>query len=361
MVGAAVPEETLSGVAAALFLPTPGSVFRQHYRVRRAIAAGGAGAVYEVVDERTGSRRALKVLLPDRVTDPEARERFAQEARITANLRSDHLVDTLDVGTDAATGLPFIVLDLVEGEALGTISARRGPLPFDEVVAIARQIALGLDRLHAAGIVHRDVTPGNVIVGRAPDGAPRVKLVDYGTAKFIAESTTYAKTTLALGTPLYMAPEQIEGDGSIDGRADVYALAHVVYTLLVGEPYFDPRRAGRGRGFAILVTILRGLTELPSERAARAGASLPRGFDAWFGRVAARSRDARPGWASEAIADLARIATSPERSLPALDVAMPVAASGRGAGSRRTAVAAVEFTVGQKRSSSPDSSVPIVG
>ena len=294
-----------------LTLPPIGSLFHGTYRIERCVATGGMGAVYEIVDEASGRRRALKVLLPAHVLDDELRARFEQESRITAGVRSEHLVDTLAVGIDDTTGFPYLVQELLCGENLAAVSRQRGPIALAEVRGLAMQVARGLDRLHAVGIVHRDVTPANIVVCERDDGSPLVKIVDFGTAKWIFDGDGAPKTTLAVGTPLYMAPEQIDGDGAVDGRADVYALAQVVYTLLVGEPYFEPRLTERSRAFSVVLAVARGTVEPASHRARRAGIELPPGFDAWFARATAKRPLERPRWATHAVKELDTLDASP--------------------------------------------------
>ena len=274
-----------------------GELFHGRFEVVRSISKGGVGAVYEVRDERTGRRRALKVLLPMFAIDEDARERLSLEARITGNLRSRHVVEVVDAGCDETSGCPYVVMDLLDGESLGALLAR-GPVPVGTALDVLRQTALGLDALHGAGVIHRDVKPENVVVTREPDGALRACLVDLGVAK-VARSGA-APTTRALGTPLYMAPEQIEGVGDLDGRADVYSLGHLAFTLLVGRAYFDDEHR-RGALYRVLLDATRGLPEAAHERAVRLGGELPPGFDAWFEEVTARDRQRRPPTAGEAV------------------------------------------------------------
>src|SRR6185312_4556451 len=140
----------------------PGDAFGSGYQVVRRLKAGGMGAIYEVVHLVTRRRRALKVLLSSLVVDPVQRERFTREATITAEVKSEHLVEVFDAGIDAATGMPFLVMELLRGEDLGEVLARRGTLPAGEVVDLLGQAARAIDRMHAAGVVHRDLKPGNV-------------------------------------------------------------------------------------------------------------------------------------------------------------------------------------------------------
>jgi serine/threonine-protein kinase len=262
------------------------------------------GAVYEVVDVRTESPRALKVMLPSIVEDPDLRARFALEARVTGNIISDHVVRVLDAGIDEASGTPFLVMDLLQGEEVGGLAHRRGALPFDEVVLYLRQAALALDKTHAAGIVHRDLKPENLFVTYRDDGSPCVKILDFGIAKVVAQST--ARATRAVGTPLYMSPEQIRGDGRVSARADVYALGHIAYTLLVGEPYWAPEMKAAESVYPLLTAIMTGLPEAATARALRRRRiMLPPAFDGWFATCVALHAEQRPERATLALSALA--------------------------------------------------------
>jgi serine/threonine protein kinase len=213
-----------------------GQVFHGRYEIVRCLKAGGMGAVYECIHLKTRKRRALKVMLPEMVVDPSMRERFELEARVTADIESEHIVETFDAGIDEETGAPFLVMELLRGEELSALLKRRGALPADEVVLLLSQAARALDRTHAAGIVHRDLKPDNFFVTSRDDDSPRIKILDFGIAKVISDRTSAEQKTAAIGTPLYMSPEQFQGDGAIGPRADIYALGHIAYALLTGRP-----------------------------------------------------------------------------------------------------------------------------
>jgi len=281
-----------------------GRVFHDRYEVVRCLRAGGMGAVYEVVDQKTRRRRALKVMLPSVVSDPDLRARFKLEATITAEIESEHIVETLDADVDHETGSPFVVMDLLKGEDLGAVLARRRRLPPDEVVELLRQAARALDRTHAAGVVHRDLKPENLFLTSGDDGKPKIKVLDFGIAKIVAESSAPLLTTRAMGTPLYMPPEQIRGDGDIGPHADLYALAHVAFALLVGEPYWKEDKGSSV--FVVFNRILSGCVDPPTSRAMRRrGVSLPPTFDAWFLKATSVQPEDRFGTATAEIAALA--------------------------------------------------------
>src|SRR5205823_5924260 len=127
----------------------------------------------------------------------------------------------------------------LRGRDLAAEIEARSKLPPKEAVVLLSQAALALDKTHDAGIVHRDLKPENLFLTKRDDGTPRLKVLDFGIAKVVAQSAQTAKQTKSIGTPLYMSPEQIHGDAKIDARSDLYALAHIAYALLVGEPYWE--------------------------------------------------------------------------------------------------------------------------
>ncbi len=282
----------------------PGALFDERYRVVRSLNAGGMGAVYEVVDERTDSPRALKVMLPSLVSDPDLRARFALEAKVTGNIASDHIVRVSDAGVEAA-GTPYLVMELLQGEELSSLVRRRGPLPPAEVVLYLHQTALALDKTHAAGIVHRDLKLENLFVTSRDDGSPCVKILDFGIAKIVAQGT--AGTTQAVGTPIYMAPEQIRGEGAIGHRADLFALGHIAYACLAGEPYWSEEAKAAPSVFTLLGRMVGGLPEPPAARSLRRrGVALPLAFDDWMQRAVAIREDDRFDRATDQIAALAQ-------------------------------------------------------
>jgi hypothetical protein len=269
-----------------------GTFFHGRYRVVRMIKAGGMGAVYEVLDETTNSPRALKVMLPGLIEDAGKRARFALEAKITGNIESEHLVRVFDAGVDEASGEPFLLMDLLRGEELQAIVTKRKVLPPGEALYYLAQLTRVLEKTHAAGIVHRDLKPENLFITRRDDGSPCLKILDFGIAKVVVQHQ--AQKTRALGTPLYMAPEQIRGESSIGPRADLYSLAHVTYTTLAGEAYWFEDTMAHDSLYPLLMKLLSGAPEAASARALRrTGVRLPPAFDEWFHRATSLDPAAR--------------------------------------------------------------------
>jgi serine/threonine-protein kinase len=174
-----------------------------------------------------------------------------------------------------------------------------------EVVTYLDQTAMALDKTHQASIIHRDLKPGNLFLTSRDDGQPRIKVLDFGVAKVLAESATASDGTRSVGTPLYMAPEQFDPDAALTGAADIYALGMIAYTLLVGRPYWAPELKKREHVVLFAMTVVQGPPEPASVRAASHGVTLPPAFDSWFARVTAPNPADRFPVATAATAALA--------------------------------------------------------
>ena len=198
------------------------------YEIRDELGEGGMGTVYRAYDPTLGREVALKVLQPQLYReDPQFSMRFEREARTIASLEHSSIVSLYEFGEDGEW--LYIVMRLMEG---GTLRERleQGPLGLEETIAIVRRIGSALDKAHSRGIVHRDLKPGNILFDE--DG--EAFLSDFGIVK--AEDSTGLKTRtgMALGTPHYMSPEQLDGK-EVDGRSDIYSLGVVLYEMLSGE------------------------------------------------------------------------------------------------------------------------------
>ncbi|MBI4952682.1 MAG: serine/threonine protein kinase, partial [Myxococcales bacterium] len=316
------------------YLPIGGTFDRGRYRVERCIAAGGMGAVYEVQHLETRRRRALKVMLPSVVADPDMRARFRREATVAADIESEHIAEVLDAGIDDATGAPFIVMELLKGQELAALVTQHGPRQPAEAVVYLWHAALALDKAHAIGVIHRDLKPENLFVTYRDDGAPRVKLLDFGIAKVLEGDKDVKATRGVLGTPLYISPEQIASPQSIGPATDAYALAQIAYTLLVGEPYWAVEEAAAETVIQLLMSIATAIPEPPSERArARRNIVLPPAFDAWFARATADKPAARYPGVLATVAALAEALGVPLPAHGAAAVAAQLAGGGATSGS----------------------------
>jgi serine/threonine protein kinase len=298
-----------------------GAIFAGRYRVIRRLAAGAMGAVYEAEHLGTGRRRALKVMHAHTLERPELRERFKLEARVTAGITSEFIVEVFDAGIDEETGTPFLVMELLSGEELGQRLRRVGRFSPEEALGYLHQTSLALEETHKASIVHRDLKPGNLFVVERAGRDPVVKVLDFGVAKIVAESATSGGATMAVGTPHYMAPEQFRG-GKVSPATDIYALGMIAYTLLVGEAYWADEKKESDNLLSFAIIAGRGPKELASVRAGRRGALLPAEFDGWFARATAAQPARRFASAIEAVGALADVFGLPRpavRAPPAIE------------------------------------------
>jgi eukaryotic-like serine/threonine-protein kinase len=208
------------------------------YELHQLIAAGGMGQVWRGTDTALHRPVAVKVLRSEYTGDPTFLARFRAEAQHAASLSHPNIAVVFDYGEEIAqdgTGetLAYLVMELVEGEPLSTLVAREGPLSTEATLSLLRQTAFGLGEAHQAGLVHRDVKPGNILV--RPDGG--VKITDFGIA-WSARSVALTRTGQVIGTPQYLSPEQAEGRPTTPA-SDVYALGLIGYECLTGHPAFD--------------------------------------------------------------------------------------------------------------------------
>ncbi len=201
------------------------------------IGRGGMGEVYEATSRATGARAAVKLLRREVMADPDAVSRFEREARIAADLDSEHIVQVLEVGGIEAP-VPFIAMEFLEGEDLASLLRARGRLPISQVVELIEQVAAGLDAAHEKGIIHRDLKPQNLFLTRAADGSRHWKILDFGVSKLLWGADATIGVGQLVGTPTYMSPEQAEGSAEIDARSDLYSLMVVVYRTLTGAQAF---------------------------------------------------------------------------------------------------------------------------
>jgi serine/threonine protein kinase len=275
------------------------SILGEKYRLIRQIDEGAMGSVWLAEHLSLHSPVAIKLIAPEVADTEDGVQRFFREARTAAALRNPHVVQILDYGVQQ--GIPYIVMELLEGEPLSERLRRVQRLSFAETEHVLRHVSRALSRAHDAGIVHRDLKPANVFIV-SNEEEELVKLLDFGIAKagafvLTASMASNTRTGVFLGTPFYMSPEQVEGKKSLDCRADIWGMGVLAYECLLGELPF----AGDTFGSLVLSICARPLP-VPSERG-----PVPAGFDAWFFRACARDPAERFQSAREAAAELRRL------------------------------------------------------
>ena len=250
--GTALTGASLVPIAPSSDDPRIGTRLVGRYELRRVVADGGMGRVYEGIDKQTDSRVAVKILHADVAKDEIALERFKREYEINASLPHEHIVKVLDFQRDPVGDTWLLVMEFLDGEELRYALKREKTLPPERIVRMMSQVAIGLDEAHARSFIHRDLKPDNVFLVGSREG-DAVKLLDFGSAKDTGNSKQKKLTVLGttIGSPYYMAPEQAQGLETIDPRADVFALGAVVYECLTGEVPF-----GGTNGPSILLAIL---------------------------------------------------------------------------------------------------------
>ncbi|AUX45564.1 protein kinase [Sorangium cellulosum] len=229
--------QTLSAATPARPTRQFGAVLEDRYVIQGFIGAGGMSRVYLAADSRTKEQVAVKILNHSFAVDRGQRERFLRELEVAAEIGHPNIIKVLDAG-ERKDGAPFIVLELLTGESLGSMLRREGAVSEAVALPLIRQAASALSAAHAAGIIHRDVKPDNMFLVRSQAGPRVLKMMDFGFAKLRSGPATAAG--IVLGTVPYMAPEQALAD-PVDGRTDVYALGVTMFRMLTGQlPFSSP-------------------------------------------------------------------------------------------------------------------------
>jgi serine/threonine protein kinase len=269
--------------------PAAGSVVAGKYQLERLVARGGMGTIWDALDTDLERHVAIKFMDPKIAANEDLRQRFTREARAVARLRTPHVVQIYEHGLFDA--VPYIVMELLEGEDLHARLKRQAPLPLDEAALIVSQIARGLRTAHEAGIIHRDLKPQNIFLARQ-DGEQVAKILDFGVAKMRASFAGFeTRVGTVLGSPNYMAPEQARSAPQIDHRADVWSLGAIAFRAVTGKMAFPGEIAG-----AVIIKICAEPPPMPS----KIRGDLPREMDAFFTKVFQRNPDDRYQSAREA-------------------------------------------------------------
>jgi serine/threonine-protein kinase len=268
-----------------------GSTIGGKYKVLRLIGSGGMGTVWEGVHTALGTRVAIKFIKPRFSDQAEARARFEIEARAAAKLNSKHAVHVYDYGVNPE-GLPYIVMEFLEGESLSEAIIGRGPLDPFEVAQIITQAARALSRAHGSGIVHRDLKPDNIFLAKSDepiDGLPYVvKLVDFGIAKMFEDEPPEGtppkmggptREGTVIGTPNFMAPEQLTVGGAPGPLTDLWSIGACTFAAMTGRLPFEGD---------VLGDIVLKVCAAPMPAPSKINPAVPNGFDAWFARACSR-------------------------------------------------------------------------
>lgn len=304
----------------------PGSIGRLgHYEVREVVGRGGMGVVLRAFDENLHRVIAVKVMAPQLAASATARQRFIREARAAAAVSHDHIVTIHAV--EEAGGLPYIVMQYVDGISLQERLDRTGPLRLAEVLRIGMQAASGLAAAHKQGLVHRDIKPANILL---ENGVERVKITDFGLAR-AADDASLTQAGAVAGTPQYMSPEQAEGK-PVDARSDLFSLGSVLYAMCTGRPPF--------RGSTARAVLKRVCEEAPAP-VREAGPEVPD----WLCAIVAKLQAKEPADRYQSAAEVAEVlgrhlAHVQHPSVVPLSAVEPAAPAKRAARHRRWAVAA---------------------
>ncbi|WP_181442151.1 protein kinase domain-containing protein [Streptomyces tateyamensis] len=265
-----------------------GRALNGRYELVGTLGAGGMATVYHGVDRVLGREVAVKVLNGGLAEDPRFAERFGREAQHAAMLVHPRIAMVFDSGMDQ--GSPYIVMELIRGRSLSSLLAQSGPMPVERAVGIAAAVCEALAVAHAAGLVHRDIKPGNVMI--TDDGG--VKVVDFGIARASASGQQLTQTATVLGTAAYLSPEQATA-AEVDGRADLYALGCVLTEMLTGEPPFTADTP-------VAIAFMQ-VTEEPAP-VSRRRPEVPAALDLAVARLLAKRPQDRPDSAAAARAEL---------------------------------------------------------
>lgn len=275
-------------------MPSPGDVIGGKYRLDAVLGHGGTSVVFRATHVDLGQTVAVKVLSPAALAVPEYVVRLEREARAVSRMRSEHVVRVFDVGKLEDSGAPYLVMDFLEGEDLAALLVRRHRLPVELAVECILHACEALAEAHAMGIVHRDLKPANLFLTECLDGSPCVKVLDFGISRMSSGLPTTALTDpgMVVGTPRYMAPEQMESSDAVDARVDIWALGAILYELLVGAAPYQGETLPQ-----IFMRIMRTKTPRPSS----ARSDVPPELDA----VVARCLEVEPSKRFGSVAELA--------------------------------------------------------
>ncbi|MDC3956806.1 protein kinase [Polyangium jinanense] len=288
-----------------------GDVIAGKYRVDRVLGVGGMGAVVAAEHTDLEQRVAIKFMLEAAAKNEVGKKRFLREAQAATKLRSEHVTRMLDFGT-LDDGVPYLVMELLEGKDLDEMIRAAGKLPIEEACEVVLQTCEALAEAHGRGIVHRDIKPANLFVTRRADGSPAVKVLDFGIAKHqdpaALDGTALTRSNALLGSPMYMSLEQFRAAREVDARSDIWSIGVVLYKALTGTMPFVADSLG-----ALIMVLMTEDPEPPGQRREDLPAEL--------GEVVLRCLQKDPADRFQSVAELADALAPfvPERSRALLD------------------------------------------
>jgi serine/threonine protein kinase len=268
-----------------------GELFAGRFEILEEIGSGGMGMVYRALDRELGDQVALKMLLPELVRDRSLVERFKSEIRLARHISSKHVVRTHDIGE--RDGVYFLTMEYVEGITVRELLDTRGKLGVAPTLAIASQLAYSLVAAHGQGVIHRDIKPQNLLL----DASGVLKVMDFGVARLAGATSGLTEVGMSVGTPTYMAPEQMLGE-EFDARVDLYATGVVLFECLLGRVPFEANSA---------VALIAKVLSEPAPVPAALDPGIPQPLSDLVVRLLAKEPEARPANAEELAQLLSRL------------------------------------------------------
>jgi serine/threonine-protein kinase len=299
---------------------TEGTIVNRKYRIERMLGAGGMGIVVAATHLKLEQRVAIKFLHPEMLKHPEIVERFLREARAASRIEGDHVARVIDVDT-LDDGVPFLVMEYLDGRDLSGVRKAGYPLPSHEAVGYVLQACAAVAEAHHMGIIHRDLKPANIFLAQRRDGSTRVKVLDFGISKLVGApgEASVTRTSAVMGSAEYMSPEQMVASRDVDPRADIWALGVVLYELCTARVPFQGDSITHMAVLVMTTEPLPAITLVPA---------IPPGLDAIIRRCLEKDRERRFSSVPELMSALAPFAQA-SSARPMLSIQPSVASPAR--------------------------------